>query len=72
MIFVVVQFFGIMPVKNITDRSASNLRFEWMSFRTILAMILFTLVTCFAMLTFYVAVTNSIFDRFSMYHLLKD
>lgn len=68
-VFVIAQFFGIMPIINMEDRSASKLKFKWFAFRTILAAILLLLVTTFAVMTFYVVITESNFDRVSKYYV---
>lgn len=67
-IFVIAQFFGIMPIINMKDRTASKLKFKWLAFRTIFAALMLLLVTTFGVIIFYVMVIESNFDRVSKYY----
>lgn len=64
-IFLIAQFFGIMPLYNMEHKTASKIKFKWLAFRTILAAVLLLFVNTFAVITFYVVITESNFDRFS-------
>lgn len=64
-IFVIAQFFGIMPIINMGDKTASKLKFKWLAFRTIFAAVMLLFVTIFAVIAFYVVITESNFDRVS-------
>lgn len=64
-IFVIAQFFGIMPIINMEDRTASKLKFKWLAFRTTLAAVMLLLVTTISVIIFYVMIIESSFDRVS-------
>lgn len=50
------------------DKTATKLKFKWLAFRTIFAAVMLLFVTIFAVIIFYVVITESNFDRVSKYY----
>lgn len=59
------QFFGIMPVINMTDKTASKLRFELTAARTVISGFMLFCVGFFAFITLYIVIVENNFDRVS-------
>lgn len=63
-VLAVVQFFGIMPVIGVTSDSASKLRFQWNSIRTIFSVLCFAITVGYTLLCIrFVFVNELSLDR---------
>lgn len=69
-ILVMAQCFGLMPVVGVKGKSASELRFQWNSFRTVYAFIMLILAFFYAGMTLWITFSNEMqFDRMSMHEI---
>lgn len=65
-ILAMAQCFALMPVVGVKSAKASNLKFQWTSFRTIYSFVAFLFTSVYAGMTLWITFTNPIqFDRMS-------
>lgn len=59
-VLVMAQCFAVMPVCGVKGGSPANLRFSWKALRTSYSIIVFVLMTIYALLTIFMTLRNKV------------